>query len=106
MTNKRIQVDELDEILRRVHFSQANFYELTKEEINEDIDKDCQKVINKGRQLVEALIQQKQLEARLDELTDYRKNWHTMLRQEPHQDLNDRIAQLSTPPKKEETDNE
>ena len=33
--------------------------------------------------------------ARLSELKDFRKNWHTMIRQEVHQDLNDRIAKLT-----------
>ena len=33
-------------------------------------------------------------EAKLKELEDFRNSWHTMIRQEVHQDLNDRIAQL------------
>lgn len=32
--------------------------------------------------------------ARIDELKDFRKQWHTLIRQEVHQDLNDRIATL------------
>ena len=43
---------------------------------------------------LKALIANQIQEAKLKELEDFRNSWHTMIRQEVHQDLNDRIAQL------------
>ena len=43
---------------------------------------------------LKALIATQIQEAKLKELEDFRNSWHTMIRQEVHQDLNDRIAQL------------
>lgn len=43
---------------------------------------------------IKALIATQVQEAKLKELEDFRNSWHTMIRQEVHQDLNDRIAQL------------
>lgn len=37
----------------------------------------------------------RETEARIDELKYFRENWHTLIRQEVHQDLNDRIAALT-----------
>ena len=54
--------DELDEIVRRIHFSQASFNELTKEELYEDIGDDCLRVINKGKKAIQALYAPKPVE--------------------------------------------
>lgn len=45
-------------------------------------------------QAIKALIANQVREAKIKELEDFRNNWHTMIRQEVHQDLNDRIAEL------------
>ena len=55
-------LDELDEIVRRIHFSQASFNELTKEELYEDIGDDCLRVINKGKKAIQALYAPKPVE--------------------------------------------
>ena len=54
--------DELDEIVRRIHFSQASFNELTKEELYEDIGDDCLRFINKGKKAIQALYAPKPVE--------------------------------------------
>lgn len=43
---------------------------------------------------LEALFTEHSKEEALKELFDFREQWHTMIRQEVHQDLNERIAQL------------
>ena len=62
MTNQNNELDELDEIVRRIHFSQASFNELTKEELYEDIGDDCLRVINKGKKAIQALYAPKPVE--------------------------------------------
>lgn len=60
--NQNNELDELDEIVRRIHFSQASFNELTKEELYEDIGDDCLRVINKGKKAIQALYAPKPVE--------------------------------------------
>jgi len=43
---------------------------------------------------IKSLIANAEKQARLVELKDFRQNWHTLIRQEIHQDLNDRIKEL------------
>lgn len=50
--------------------------------------------VKEAKQAIKALIATQIQEAKLKELEDFRNSWHTMIRQEVHQDLNDRIAQL------------
>jgi hypothetical protein len=63
--------------------------------------------LDKIMELVEALIQQKQLEARIDELknfVEYRVVHHSLTdvaRSVSVKKIEDRLVQLSTPPKKE-----
>ncbi len=81
MTNQNNELDELDEIVRRIHFSQASFNELTKEELYEDIGDDCLRVINKGKKAIQALYAPLKKQQNVNTSTEHVKPVNMSLRQ-------------------------
>lgn len=62
-TRKMQYKERRDDLIKRIHFSSASLDELTKKELNEDIQKDCQRVIDQAAQAFDQLLLDTAMEA-------------------------------------------